>query len=65
MTQAMAAPKTLDATDNGSEKLAQLKSVADDLERSLAEERAMAITLFDTISRLDEHGEALRRAAKG
>lgn len=45
-------------------EVAELKALSDDLQRALAEERAMARTLLDTIKRLDDRGEELRLEAK-
>lgn len=42
----------------------ELKSVSDDLQRALAQEKAMARTLIDTIHRIDSEGEKLRKQAR-
>ncbi|WNO54638.1 hypothetical protein [Stakelama saccharophila] len=50
--------------DSAAAEFARFRSTVDDLDRALAEERAMAITLIDTIKRLDAEGEELRSQAK-
>ena len=60
---AMAEAPTLERNDTDLD-FAQLKAVVDDLDRALAEEKAMARTLIDTIKRIDREGEILRRHAK-